>query len=284
MPTAECECHLEEQIVSVRHLKSGRQGCCEMSTEPKPKQLESTAVRCYLQIILRRLQMSHAAVDSKGGSNGIDSIDDKEQMVQGWLQEIFNGVKNLPCLKTPGRLFTYGDEAFPVILGSSDSDQMMALVNYGTGRVAAIACHNYVSTFGTGKEKDAGVAQLHENLKRWLTKGTCHDDTCICAPTNSDELNACIKDKSISIIAWSGGDWPTSKENDRVDSWVSNKGGALLHGFTSGAWPEEGGKSSITMLGFYKTVWKSGIVYTPNSFSSSGKNLDVSDDADTASK
>ena len=44
-------------------------------------------------------------------------------------------------------MITFGERAFPLVMGDGDSDLLMAAAEYGTGRVFAIQNDNYFFGF-----------------------------------------------------------------------------------------------------------------------------------------
>lgn len=87
---------------------------------------------------------------------------------------LLDGVKEIGVPGVPGTLAVWGDDAFPVLLGTADRhlQPVVAAAQWGKGRVVAFSHDSYAST-ATASVADTG--RLLQNSLRWLATGVRKD-------------------------------------------------------------------------------------------------------------
>lgn len=189
-----------------------------------------------------------------------------------WRENILKGMKVIPKEGVPGRIVVFGKQAEPILTGTNAEDLLIAAAEFGKGRIVAIAHNSYSVNFAQdNKQPEGATKELHDNLKKWLTRGTFkQNDSIIDAKDDADKE----KLKSAKIVLYHGGQVKINPAD--LTEFVRN-GGALFHGETPWGWLQLNKGKILSEAPYAALLSEAGLCYTDEYISVNDTGFSVKD-------
>ncbi|ESO88465.1 hypothetical protein LOTGIDRAFT_165593 [Lottia gigantea] len=176
--------------------------------------------------------------------------------VNQWQAELLAGVEVIPNTgAVPATLTIRNPQAYSIIPGPN-SEIWVAAVEIGRGRVLVVGHEGYLTDFTKVNSKEV-LAQLHLNIKLWLTRGQFNNNREIGILGNPHVSRNSLP--RFKILIWNGAD-DTQVSSDDLLQYVHG-GGSVVHCACAWGWLQLRPDKSLNDMPFKHFLDNIGISY-----------------------
>ena len=186
--------------------------------------------------------------------------------MEGWADEILDGIEKVPILGSPGCVVVYGEKAQP-ILSNDKHEVLIAAASHGLGRVVVFSHNSYVTIEKFTKD-EGDETILYQNVRKWVTKGRFSSETKVI------DVTQLVRDEipEDSLLIWRTGSFPCEGFMDKLLAHVEGGGGVVI-GTTPWGFLQCCPQHTLETIPVNLFVQKLGMCFTSNYYGSRGELL-----------